>query len=64
MSIPPNTEITVEDKVENITLTIQEEQEEYPIISLMKAYDNLYELKYKYYDIYKYVYNVKNATRP
>ena len=48
---------------ENITLTIEEDQEEYPIISLMKAYDNLYELKYKYYDIYKYVYNVKKLQR-
>ena len=48
---------------ENITLTIQEELHEYPIITMMKAYDNLRELKYKHSDIYKYVFNIKKLQR-
>ena len=33
------------------------------MILIMKAYDNLYALKYKHYDIYKYVYNIKKLQR-
>jgi septal ring factor EnvC (AmiA/AmiB activator) len=52
----------VEVEIEKVEVEIEKVEVE-PIISIMKAYDAVYDLKYKHYDLYHYVYKLRKMQR-